>query len=48
MQRMRLLGNERTSYRRNFPNTLLAQPNLKEEISFKGGRCNTLILKLET
>jgi hypothetical protein len=33
-----LLGNERTSYRQNFPNSLLAQPNLEGEIPFKGGR----------
>jgi hypothetical protein len=37
MQRMRLHGNERTSYRQNFPSTLLSQPNLKDEIPFKGG-----------
>jgi hypothetical protein len=36
MQRMRLLGNERTSYRLNFPNSLLAHPNLEDEIPFKG------------
>jgi hypothetical protein len=49
VQRMRLLGNERTSYKQNFPSSLLAQPNLKDEIPFKGGRfCNTLILNLET
>jgi hypothetical protein len=49
MQRMRPLDNERTSYRQNFPNSLLAQPNLENKIPFKGGRfCNTLILNLGT
>jgi hypothetical protein len=49
MQRMRLLGNKRTSYMQNFPSSLLAQPNLEDEIPFKGGRfCNTLIFKLGT
>jgi hypothetical protein len=38
MQRMRLPGNERTSYRQNFLSSLLAQPNLKDKIPFKGGR----------
>jgi hypothetical protein len=38
MQRMRLLGNERTSYMQNFPSSLLAQVNLEDEIPFKGGR----------
>jgi hypothetical protein len=38
MQRMRLLGNERMSYGQNFPSSLLAQPNLEDEIPFKGGR----------
>jgi hypothetical protein len=38
MQRMRLLGNKRTSYRQNFPSSFLAQPNLEDEIPFKGGR----------
>jgi hypothetical protein len=33
-----LLGNERTSYTQNFPSSLLAQPNLEDEIPFKGGR----------
>jgi hypothetical protein len=48
MQRMRLLENERMSYRQNFPSSLLAQPNLEDEIPFKGGRfCNTLISNLE-
>jgi hypothetical protein len=47
MQRMRLLGNERMSYRQNFPSSLLAQPNL--EVPFKGCRfCNDLIFKLGT
>jgi hypothetical protein len=36
MERMRLHGNERTSYRQNFPSSLLAQPNLEDEIPFKG------------
>jgi hypothetical protein len=36
MQRMRLLGNERMSYTQNFAISLLAQPNLKDEIPFKG------------
>jgi hypothetical protein len=36
MQRKRLPGNERTSYRHNFPSSLLAQPNLEDEIPFKG------------
>jgi hypothetical protein len=36
MQRMRLLGNERMSYRQNFPNSMLAQPNLEDEIPLKG------------
>jgi hypothetical protein len=45
---MRLLGNERTSYSQNFPSSLLAQPNLENEIPFKGGTfCNTLIFNLE-
>jgi hypothetical protein len=35
---MRLLGNEKTSYRQNFPSSLLAQPNLGDEIPFKRGR----------
>jgi hypothetical protein len=49
MQRMRLLGNEKTSYRQNLTSSLLAQPNLEDEIPFKGCRfCNTLILNLET
>jgi hypothetical protein len=38
MQRMRLPGNERTSYRQIFPSSLLAEPNLEDEIPFKGGR----------
>jgi hypothetical protein len=38
IQRMRLPGNERMSYRQNFPSFLLAQPNLEDEIPFKGGR----------
>jgi hypothetical protein len=38
MQRIRLLGNERMSYRQIFPSFLLAQPNLKDKIPFKGGR----------
>jgi hypothetical protein len=38
MQRMRLLGNERTSYMQNFPISLLAQPNLEDKIPFKGSR----------
>jgi hypothetical protein len=38
MQRMTLFGNERTSYRQNFLSSLLAQPNLEDEIPFKGGR----------
>jgi hypothetical protein len=38
IQRMRLPGNERMSYRQNFPSSLLAQPNLEDEIPFKGGR----------
>jgi hypothetical protein len=38
MQRMRLLRNERTSYMQNFLSSLLAQPNLEDEIPFKGGR----------
>jgi hypothetical protein len=33
-----LLGNEWTSCRQNFPSSLLAQPNLEDEILFKGGR----------
>jgi hypothetical protein len=37
MQMMRLLGNERTSYRKNFPSSLLAEPNLEDKIPFKGG-----------
>jgi hypothetical protein len=41
MQRMRLLGNERTSYRQNFLSSLLAQPNLEDEIPFNGGRSVT-------
>jgi hypothetical protein len=36
MPRMKLLGNERTSYRQNFPTSLLAQPSLEDEIPFKG------------
>jgi hypothetical protein len=36
MQRMRLLANERTSYMQNFLSSLLAQPNLEDEIPFKG------------
>jgi hypothetical protein len=36
MQRIRLLGNERMSYKQNFPSSLLAQPNLKDEIPFNG------------
>jgi hypothetical protein len=36
MQGMRLLGNKRMSYRQNFPSSLLAQPNLEDEIRFKG------------
>jgi hypothetical protein len=36
MHRMRLLRNERTSYTQNFPSSLLAQPNLEDEIPFKG------------
>jgi hypothetical protein len=36
MQRMRLHGNERTSYRQNLPRSLLVQPNLEDEIPFKG------------
>jgi hypothetical protein len=49
MKRMRLHGNERTSYRQNFSSSLLAQLNLEDEIPFKGGRfCNTLILKLQS
>jgi hypothetical protein len=48
MQRMRLLGNKRTSYRQIFPSSLLAQPNLEYEIPFKGGRFVTpSISKLE-
>ena len=38
MQRMRQLGNERMSYRQNFPSSLLTQANLEDEIPFKGGR----------
>jgi hypothetical protein len=38
MQRMRLFGNERTSYKQNFPTSLLVQLNLEDEIPFKGGR----------
>ena len=38
MQRMRLLGKERMSYRQNFPSSLLTQANLEDEIPFKGGR----------
>jgi hypothetical protein len=38
MQRMRLHGNEITSYRQNFPSSLLAQLNLKDEIPLQGGR----------
>jgi hypothetical protein len=38
MQRMRLLRNERTSYMKNFPSSLLVQPNLEDEIPFNGGR----------
>jgi hypothetical protein len=38
IQRMRLPANERMSYRQNFPSSLLAQPNLMDEIPFKGGR----------
>jgi hypothetical protein len=38
MQRMRPLGNERTSYRQNFPSSLLAQLNLQNEITFKRDR----------
>jgi hypothetical protein len=41
MQRMRLLRNERTSCRQNFPSSLLAQPNLEDEIPFKGGKFAT-------
>jgi hypothetical protein len=29
---------ERTSYTQNFLNSLLAQPNLEDEVPFKGGR----------
>ena len=36
MQGMRLLENERMSYMQNFPSSLLAQPNLEDEISIKG------------
>jgi hypothetical protein len=36
MQRMRLRGNEKMSYRHNLPSSLLAQPNLEDEILFKG------------
>jgi hypothetical protein len=36
MQRMRLHGNERTTYGQNFPSSLLAQPNLEDEIPLKG------------
>jgi hypothetical protein len=36
MQRMRLPGNERTSYRQNFPSSLLTQLILEDEIPFKG------------
>jgi hypothetical protein len=36
MQRMRLLRDERMSYKHNFPSSLLAQPNLEDEIPFKG------------
>jgi hypothetical protein len=38
MQRMRLHGNERMSYRQSFPSSLIAQPNLEDEIPFKGSR----------
>ena len=38
MQRMRLLGKERMSYKQNSLSSLLAQPNLEDEITFKGGR----------
>ena len=38
MQRMRLLGKEKMSYRQNSPSSLLAQLNLEDEIPFKGGR----------
>jgi hypothetical protein len=38
IQRMRLPGNERMSYRQIFPSSLLALPNLEDEIPFKGGR----------
>jgi hypothetical protein len=36
MQRIRLLRNKRMSYRQNFPSSLLAQPNLEDDIPFKG------------
>jgi hypothetical protein len=36
MQRMKLLGNERMSYRQNFPGSLLVQPNLEDKIPFRG------------
>jgi hypothetical protein len=36
MQRMGPLGNERMSYRQNFPNSSLALSNLENEIPFKG------------
>jgi hypothetical protein len=38
MLRMRLLRNERMSYRQNFPSSFLAQLNLEDEILFKRGR----------
>jgi hypothetical protein len=38
MQRMRLLGKEKMSYRQNSLSSLLAQLNLEDEIPFKGGR----------
>jgi hypothetical protein len=38
MQRMRPLENQRMSCRQNFPSSLLAEPNLEDEIPFKWGR----------
>jgi hypothetical protein len=38
IQRMRLPRNERMSYKQIFPSSLLARPNLEDEIPFKGGR----------
>ena len=41
MQRIRLLGKEKMSYRQNSLSSLLAQLNLEDEIPFKEGRLVT-------